>query len=883
MARKLITFWFSMICHVMSCLCSHLEKENPKEHARELPPTFCLPSLHSLFPLCAKTLAGFVRDSVFWANLIDAFHKLRIPFREDALPFLIWYICALFGCMHFVLRWSCSVRVVRFLGVGFEMERASGQTSVPPASSFDKSRILDVKPLRTLVPMFPNPPQAPPFVCSSPFGPFPSGFSPFYPFSAAQGAQTSTEPQEQQDGEPPFRASNQDGGFVTPAAAVPLRSFGTPQIRAGQHFSGESNGDIGSSFGISDDGFTVHSSKRPAHLLSSKSSQNKAKKSRALSSADAAKRSMQNSALSLNPAQKDDGDRESVNYVLMKFDAVRRRLSQLEDAKESPSGLIRRADLKSGNLMMTTGIRTNARKRIGVVPGIEIGDIFFFRMEMCIVGLHSPSMAGIDYMAVSGEMGEEPLAVSIVSSGGYDDDAEDKDVLIYTGQGGNLGGGSRRDKAVSDQKLERGNLALDRSSRRANEIRVIRGIKDIVNPLSKVYVYDGLYSIQEAWVEKSKSGANSFKYKLVRIAGQPSAFVVWQSVQRWKAGNSSRAGLILPDLTSGAESIPVSLVNDIDDEKGPSYFTYFRTVRYSKSFNLTQPSFGCSCSKECSAGDLNCSCIRQNGGDFPYTSNGILVGRKPVVYECGQTCPCFPNCKNRVSQTGLKVRLEVFKTKDRGWGLRSWDPIRCGTFICEYAGEVMDKAKFDGDEGENNAYVFDTSRAFDSSFKWNYDPELIDEETTGDSNEEYDIPVPLVISSKDIGNIARFMNHSCSPNVFWQPILYEDNTESYIHIAFFAMRHISPMTELTYDYGTVSVDRNDVANVVLQKDSKESICVGVVFIFQNHLGRIPDFLLNAEQMWVRVRVIQGTCIGVHPTSVALCHCPCLFSTALMLD
>ncbi|GAB2287506.1 hypothetical protein Dimus_021881 [Dionaea muscipula] len=689
------------------------------------------------------------------------------------------------------------------------MEASAGQSSVPPASAFDKSRVLDIKPLRTLVPMFPNPPQAPPFVCSSPFGPFPSGFSPFYPFSAAQGAQGSPEAEEQQ-GEPSFRAPNHhDGGFETPAAAVPLRSFGTPQMGAGAHFSGASNGDTGSSFGVGGDGFTLRSRRSGSNAQGSNQSQKRGRNVRDRASVEASKRALQNSALGLNPAQKEDGDRELVKHVMLKFDAVRRRLSQLEDSKEAPSGLIKRADLKSANIMLTAGIRTNARKRIGGVPGVEIGDIFFFRMELCVVGLHAPSMAGIDYMTVNGEMGEEPLAVSIVSSGGYEDEAEDEDVLIYTGQGGNLGGGAntRKNKEITDQKLVRGNLALDRSSRRGNEIRVVRGLRESLNSVSKVYVYDGLYRIQDSWVAKTQSGANSFKYKLIRVQGQPSALAVWQSVQRWKAGNASRPGLILPDLTSGAEISPVSLVNDIDDEKGPSYFTYFPTVRYSKSFNLSQPSCGCSCQKECSAGDLNCSCIRKNGGDFPYTTNGVLVSRKPLVYECGPSCPCIPNCKNRVSQTGLKVRLEVFKTKNRGWGLRSWDPIRSGTFICEYAGEVMDKAKLDRDEGENNDYVFDTTRTFDRSFKWNYDPVLIDEETHGESNEEYDIPFPLAISAKDAGNIARFMNHSCSPNVFWQPIVYDHNSESFIHIAFFAMRHIPPMTELTYDYGVSQSER----------------------------------------------------------------------------
>ncbi|MCI06496.1 Histone-lysine N-methyltransferase H3 lysine-9 specific SUVH1-like, partial [Trifolium medium] len=203
----------------------------------------------------------------------------------------------------------------------------------------------------------------------------------------------------------------------------------------------------------------------------------------------------------INPAHRDDGNREVVNIVLMTFDALRRRLSQLVDAKELSTGLVKRADLKVGNICMTKGIRTNVTKRVGAVPGVEIGDIFFFRMELCIVGLHAQSMGGIDALHITGVREEETLAVSIVSSGEYDDEAEDGDVIIYTGQGGNF---NKKDKHVSDQKLHRGNLALDRSSRTHNEIRVIRGIKDAVNPNSKIYVYDGLYKIQDSWVEKAK-------------------------------------------------------------------------------------------------------------------------------------------------------------------------------------------------------------------------------------------------------------------------------------------------------------------------------------------------------------------------------------------
>nr|KYP59963.1 Histone-lysine N-methyltransferase, H3 lysine-9 specific SUVH1 [Cajanus cajan] len=635
------------------------------------------------------------------------------------------------------------------------MEEGLGQNSVPPQGPIDKSRILDVKPLRSLIPIFSMASQA------SPSAQYPSGFSPFFPFGAPQ--QTPT--------------GGTTGGAATP---TPIRAYRSPL----------GAGDTGSTMEGFTDQDTYGKKKRgsPQPRRAAKSSVDKPKKSQEppVDLGD---------LVGISPAQRDDGSREVVNLVLMSFDALRRRLCQLEEAKELSSGSIKRADLKACNTLMTRGIRTNMRKRIGSVPGVEIGDIFFFRMELCIAGLHAPSMGGIDAMHIRGEFEEETLAVSIVSSGEYDDDAEDSDVIIYTGQGGNF---FKKDKHTIDQKLHRGNLALDRSSRQHNEVRVIRGMRDGANPNSKIYVYDGLYKIQDSWIEKAKGGGGVFKYKLIRTPGQPSAFSVWKSVQKWKSGSSERTGFILADISAGAESIPVSLVNEVDNVKMPTQFNYFHSLRHPKSFSLMKPSHGCACTKACVPGDLNCSCIRRNEGDFPYTGSGILVGRKQLVHECGPTCQCFPNCKNRVSQTGLKHHMEVFKTKNRGWGLRSLDPIRAGTFICEYAGEVVDRAKVSQLVREGDEYIFDTTRIY-GQFKWNYEP-----------------------SAKNFGNVARFMNHSCSPTVFWQPVVYEENNQSYLHVAFFALRHIPPMTELTYDYGFARSDHAEGSSAA--KGRKKCLC-----------------------------------------------------------
>ncbi|KAL6124620.1 hypothetical protein ACLB2K_077132 [Fragaria x ananassa] len=566
-------------------------------------------------------------------------------------------------------------------------------------------RVLDVSPLRRLVPVFPSTPHsaaAPPFVCVSPAGPFPPGVSPFFPFFISN-----------QNALPPSTAGVTPNRYTT----SPVNSDDTRRPKSQKRTRG------GQDIDVQIDAILDN-------ILASFT----------------------------NTLRQSDGDKELVRYALLSYDLLRRRISQIEEIKEGVSR-IGRSDLRAGTLFMNKGIRTNAKKRIGAVPGVQVGDIFFFRMELCLVGLHAPTMGGIDYMGVKNSSEEEPLALSIVSSGGYEDHMQDGNELIYSGQGGNANNDNRKDKEIKDQKLERGNLALEKSLHRGNDVRVIRGLKDVSNPLGKVYVYDGLYKINESWVDKGKSGANVFKYKLVRLPG--------------------------------AETFPVSLVNDVDGEKGPVHFTYIPSLKYPEPVKLAEPTAGCNCTGGCLPGNSNCLCIQKNGGYLPYNSNGLLVNQKSLLHECGSSCKCSPNCRNRVSQGDLKIRLEVFMTKDKGWGLRSWDPIRAGAFLCEYAGEALNVSGIEklGDDHADD-YSFDATRTCQ--------PLAV---LPGDSNEAPNVPFPLHISANTAGNVARFMNHSCSPNVFWQPVLRENKNEADLHVAFYAAAHIPPMTELTYDYG----------------------------------------------------------------------------------
>ena len=61
-----------------------------------------------------------------------------------------------------------------------------------------------------------------------------------------------------------------------------------------------------------------------------------------------------------------------------------------------------------------------------------------------------------------------------------------------------------------------------------------------------------------------------------------------------------------------------------------------------------------------------------------------------VIIECGDWTGCGgAGCSQRLAQQGLRHRLEVFKTRERGWGVRSWDTIACGALVCVFWGTLF--------------------------------------------------------------------------------------------------------------------------------------------------------------------------------------------------
>ncbi|KAK8067843.1 histone-lysine N-methyltransferase ASH1L [Apiospora saccharicola] len=152
-----------------------------------------------------------------------------------------------------------------------------------------------------------------------------------------------------------------------------------------------------------------------------------------------------------------------------------------------------------------------------------------------------------------------------------------------------------------------------------------------------------------------------------------------------------------------------------------------------------------------------------------------------MLYECDDTncnsgskyCQnrAFARLTERTKQGGkFRVGVEVVKTSDRGYGIRASRCFEPGQIIMEYTGEIITEEECDRRMNEkykdNECY-----------YLMSFDQNMIIDATTG--------------------SIARFVNHSCSPNC----LMIKWIVSGQPRMALFAGdRPIMTGEELTYDY-----------------------------------------------------------------------------------
>src|SRR4051812_29979298 len=122
----------------------------------------------------------------------------------------------------------------------------------------------------------------------------------------------------------------------------------------------------------------------------------------------------------------------------------------------------------------------------GEIDGVPEGTLFANRMLLNKAGVHRPVQAGISGAAEEG-------SDSIVVSGGYEDDEDFGDVIVYTGHGGR---DQNTGQQIADQQFIKGNAGLARSKVLGLPVRVVRGFELDSSFAPKTgYRYDGLYAV----------------------------------------------------------------------------------------------------------------------------------------------------------------------------------------------------------------------------------------------------------------------------------------------------------------------------------------------------------------------------------------------------
>ena len=152
-------------------------------------------------------------------------------------------------------------------------------------------------------------------------------------------------------------------------------------------------------------------------------------------------------------------------------------------------------------------------KFFGNPDGVKVGQLFIDRRELHDAFVHRPTQAGISGNKSDG-------ADSVVVSGGYADDDDHGDYIIYTGHGGKDPNSSRQ---IKDQSIDAsGNAGLITSYVNALPVRVVRG-KHNASPFAPPvgYLYSGLYLVTQWWLESGRDGFEVVRFRLERIDEQP--------------------------------------------------------------------------------------------------------------------------------------------------------------------------------------------------------------------------------------------------------------------------------------------------------------------------------------------------------------------------
>ncbi|MFG1854058.1 YDG/SRA domain-containing protein [Actinomadura geliboluensis] len=188
-------------------------------------------------------------------------------------------------------------------------------------------------------------------------------------------------------------------------------------------------------------------------------------------------------------------------------------------------------------------------RTFGEILGQAEGKTYESREDVRLAKLHAHKQAGISGTAREG-------ADAIVLNGGYPDDRDYGDLIIYTGHGGQ----DSRKQQIADQTLDDpGNAGLVKSQLDSLPVRVIRGFEeDSPHAPEEGYRYDGLFRVVRHWFKTRPDGFQVCQFLMVKVGTA-------SDVPDPEIPSSPAAGSVLPPQRSiepaGRTTTTVNRVN----------------------------------------------------------------------------------------------------------------------------------------------------------------------------------------------------------------------------------------------------------------------------------------------------------------------------------
>ncbi|RSM04411.1 hypothetical protein CDV31_010046 [Fusarium ambrosium] len=280
----------------------------------------------------------------------------------------------------------------------------------------------------------------------------------------------------------------------------------------------------------------------------------------------------------------------------------------------------------------------------------------------------------------------------------------------------------------------------------------------------KKYLDKGLYAGQDAPIDISKGLSVAEKKKLAQLP---------ELIPNGRVNKTMPLPMFngLRNLINGRDfKLPFNVCNPLPPgQPKPDEWkkmTKNRFIGESKDYWRKSPHFH----------DYQSKCVCN-----PEDGCGESCQNRIMLYECDeQNCNAGKeHCTNRAFATltarrnqggKYRVGVEVIKTSDRGYGVRSNRCFRPNQIIMEYAGEIITEAECERRMTE----VYKDNECY---YLMSFDQNMIIDATTG--------------------SIARFVNHSCNPNCRMIKWIVSGQPR----MALFAGdRPIMTGEELTYDY-----------------------------------------------------------------------------------